>query len=160
MAEPLRYRYQPKLLTMLAASVLFGACAAWFIELARRNDRGVVISGLFHLETSGASVFYGLLAAASAGFVLIGLYGVARVLGPPRYVVLSDDALELPPGPFRGARRILLRDVRALASWTVNGQTGARIEHRGGVDHVAQSMLGQAAFDELIAELKRRCHLS
>src|SRR5688572_11582829 len=122
MSEPRRYRHQPKLSTTLFAIAFFGACAAFAFWTSARNDRGLIINGIITLETRGADVFWAVIGVLSCGFVAMGLYGVVRALGPPQYVVLHDDVIELPASLFRRARRVPYRDVRKIELWETQGQ--------------------------------------
>ncbi len=158
MPEPRRYAYKPNLGAMLGAIALFGVAAVFFTYRALQNDRGLVINGIIHLGPHAADVFFAVLAALSVGFVAMGVLGAVRFLGTPRWVVLHDDAIELPPTVIRRAvRRVPYASVVAIELWNVSGQPSVRIVHAGGAEGVARSMVGQTAFDEIVAELRRRC---
>jgi hypothetical protein len=159
--EPLRFLHKPKLGVMAGVSVFFAVCAVVLWHRASTNQRGLILWHVIDLGAGSATAVYWCLVIMSIAFALTGLAGVAQALGRPQYVVLDDDAIELPPTLRRWSkRRVPYASVHAVELWSVNGLEGLRILHKGGADGIAKAMLDDAAFVEIERELRARCALA
>lgn len=141
----LRYRYVPRLAPMLAALSFFGACLIFYVWRSATNDRGLIINGLLELERDGATVFFGSLAVASAGFVLVGLWGVSTRVRAPSYLVLDEKSLSIPSRFRRKARTIPYAAIQDIQLLNVQGQSMLQIATESGKVTVAAIMLASDA---------------
>ncbi len=144
------YRYRFSVLWALASIVLFGGAFAFFVHLALENDRGLVLNRVIELGVEGASTFYAVLAAASAGFVLAGLAGLAM---PERTLVLSTAGLRVPTGFLgRTVRYVAFADIRKLDEIDVSGTRFLTLHLGDGKVAINNRMLkNNATFDEVRA---------
>lgn len=102
------------------AFILFGGSAAFMVNRAQTNDRGLIINGLIELDSSGADVFYAVMAVLSVGFSLMGalsLYNFAR--RKQFRVVLGRRSMTLPPSvaAFRmhdGEEKVLFKAITSV----------------------------------------------
>jgi hypothetical protein len=142
---------------MIGVIAMFGSAMAFFAHRAETNDRGLIINGIIELGPHGADIFYAVFAGLSGALAALGVLGLIRAFGAPMYVVLEHDAIVV-PGPMFSprARRVEFERIRALETWNVNGQVGLTIRYDGGRAGIARSMVGEAAFQEIIGELKAR----
>ena len=143
--EVVRYRYVPRLLPMLLATLFFGACLAFYVWRASHNDRGLIINGLITLETEGATTFFAVLALASGGFVLIGAWALAVRLKGPSYLVLDIDHFVLPSRFGRRPRLLPYASLREIKLVSVQSQSMLQIETDSGKVTVAGIMLASDA---------------
>lgn len=123
MQLPRQYPYSGRWRDLAFGALFFGAGAAFMGYKAIHNTVGLTINGLITLEPSGATVFYGSMAALGASFVLVflalGLYKIAC----PMVLELTSDALVLPNGGWRGTTsRVLYAQMQQLTEVTGYGQ--------------------------------------
>ena len=137
----LRYRYVPRLRSTLLAVLFFGVALVFYVWRAAHNDRGLIINGLIELETSGATTFYTVLAAASAGFVAIGLWAIAAHFRAPSYLVLDDAALSIPSRFGRKPRCVPYASIRGVELLNVQGQSMLKIVTESAPVSIAAMML-------------------
>jgi len=142
---------------MLLAALFFGVALVFYVYRALHNDRGLIINGLIELETSGATVFYWVFAAASAAFVLIGAWGLLQRWQSPRYLVFDEVALSIPARWSKKVRVVPYASIQTLELVSLSGQKFVQLTTSTGKASIAAIML--ASEDELVlvaAELKRR----
>ena len=142
MAEGRRFVLRPRWGTTILAVLFFAGCGAFLAHLAMNNDKGLVVNRLFHLDPDDASIVYGVLAALSAGFVVVGVLGALRLARGKHELVLTDDAITMPPSVWKSSpKTIRWDDVVELRHQTVSGQEFITIVHRGGQDSIARQYL-------------------
>jgi hypothetical protein len=123
MELPRRIPYNPRWRVILACAVFFGACAAFMAYKATHNTVGLIINGIITLGPTGATVFYWVIAALGAGFVLLALLLTARRIASPQILEVGTDALLLPHGRFQTqTSRIAYSDIQGVSEVQVSGQ--------------------------------------
>ncbi|HMJ63948.1 MAG TPA: hypothetical protein VK615_01260, partial [Candidatus Binatia bacterium] len=136
------YPYNPRWSAIAAAAAFFALCAAFMGYKAAHNEAGLIINGLIELGPTGATVFYWVIAGASACFVLMAILLTLRRLARPRTLVLDDDALLLPSGCFQTrVDRINYSDISQVLERQVAGQTLLYIIANGLQFTIAESLL-------------------
>lgn len=145
-----RYRYVPRLRPLLLATLFFGACLAFYVWRAWSNDRGLIINGLVELEAGGATIFFAVLALASAGFVAIGLWAMLIRVRGPSYLVLDETALSIPSRVGRKPKLVAYSSMREIRLLTAQGQTMLQITTDSGKATLGGIML---ASDEQLREV-------
>lgn len=147
------YPYQPGWLTIIACGLLFGGCTAILALVARSNQRGISFRHIITLSPSEATVFFWVLTALSAGFVLIAFMLVWHRFTFKQRLALTASGILVPNGRWsREERFIAFRDMLELESLSVNGQHFLHIHHAGGKHTLTASMLpSKAAFAEVCA---------
>jgi hypothetical protein len=124
MQLPIRFPYNPKWRVILACAVFFGACSAFMSYKATHNTVGLIINGIITFGPTGATVFYWVIAALGAGFVLMSLLLAVRRIASPRILEVGVDALFLPHGRFQTQiSRIAYSDIQSVSEVKVSGQT-------------------------------------
>ena len=136
--------------------VMFTGCAAFFLmELGM--DRGLILEGLLELGVRGAHIFWGVLGALSAGFVLLMGSAIIAMRGGRVTVVLGDDTITMPGPPMRPRPRELRYEH-------ISSATLRRIEKQEiltrvepfGTTTLARSYVGDAAFEAIVAHVAAR----
>jgi hypothetical protein len=123
MELPQRFAYNPRWTIILGAIVFFGACAAFMGYKAAHNSVGVIINGIITLGPFGATVFYWIIAALGAGFVVVGLLLTVRRIANPQILEMGTDALLLPHGRFQRLKlRIAYSEIQGASEVEVSGQ--------------------------------------
>lgn len=147
--------YRPKAWTMAWACLFFGAIAALMIVQATSNDRGLVVNGVVHLASRGATVFFWGMAAVCGLFVAVGIPAVWVSLFGAHRLVLTAEGLSAPrSGLSRKATVVPLGSITGLDVQVIQGQRMLNIRHAAGKLTVMQSWLpNEAAFDELLGAL-------
>ena len=149
----LRYRYVARLGKMLLVLLFFAGCLAFYVWRAATNDRGLIINGVIELGSSGATLFFATLAAASAGFVLIGLWALAAHFGAPSYLVFDEDALSIPSRFGRKPRSVPYAAIRSMQLVRIQGQSMLQITTDGRSATLAAIMLASDAQLREVREL-------
>lgn len=113
------YRYRFSVLWALLPITLFGGGCAFFIHLALENDRGLILNRIVELGVEGATVFYAVLAVASAA---LALGGVAGLVTPARTLVLTTTGIQVPSGFLgRDTRHVAFAQIRKVDEVNVSG---------------------------------------
>lgn len=124
MELPRRIPYNPKWGAILACAAFFGGCSAFMAYKAMHNTVGLIINGIITLGPTGATVFYWVISALSAGFVLMAILLTVRRMASPQVLELGTDALFLPHGRLqRKTSRIAYADIQSVSEVRVSGQT-------------------------------------
>lgn len=91
---------------------------------ATHNNVGLSINGIITLGPTGSTVFYWVISALGAGFVLMAILLTVRRIASPQALELGTDALFLPHGRFqRQISRIAYADIQSVSEVRVSGQT-------------------------------------
>jgi hypothetical protein len=90
------FNYSISPVKMLLPLLMFGACAAFFFREAITNDRGLIINGIFRLDTQGGTIFYYVMAGLSCLFVLGAIWAIINGLTVKQKLVIYSDGLGLP----------------------------------------------------------------
>lgn len=157
-----QYEYKPKLSTIVLGALFFGLCAAVLGAKANANNRGVTINGLIELDADGATTFYWVLAALSAGFVAASGALLVMRIGNPQRVALTRDSLLVPRSRWsKEEQGIDYRDIDGFSTSEVNGQRFLTIHHSTGKVNLAASMLpAKEDLDEIRKELMARIEMA
>lgn len=144
------YPYQPGWLTIVSCGLLFAACTVGLAYIAQTHQRGIVFFRVLTLSPGEAKVFLWLLAACSAGFVLICLALIWHRLFFRQRLALTATGITLPAGRWsRKQQTIAYTDIYSLEALQVQGQRFLHIHHTGGKHTLTAAMLpSKAAFDE------------
>lgn len=136
--------------------VMFTACAALFlVELG--IDRGLILEGILHLGVRGAHIFWGVLGALSAGFVLLMLSAIVSMRGGRVAVVLGEDAITMPGAPMRPRpRELRYEHITSATLHTVSKQEILTLVDPHGTSTLGRSYVGDAAFDAIVAHVAAR----
>jgi hypothetical protein len=148
--------YRPRLKGTLLGLAFFGGSAAMWTHAAIGNDRGLIIQGLIHLETAGATKFYWGMAAVSAVFVLGFLAMLASRLTSNARVTVTATELSAPRSAFARTSSVVRRaDIQGLSVATVRKQRFLDVHHSGGKLTLLESCLpSDAAFNEVCEALR------
>ena len=150
--------YRPKPWMMALGCIFFGAIAVFMAREAMFNDRGLVLNGLLHLGTTGATIFYGSVAAVSAVFVAIAIPGFIVGLTSPHRVTVTDTEVSAPRFGFsRKVTTVRFADIRDMSLQQVQRQRFLVIVHAGGKLSLIETFLpNREAFDEICLALSDR----
>jgi hypothetical protein len=151
------FPYRPRWTTILLGGFFFAACALFLGYRAATNVRGLIIEGFIRLDPERARVFYGVLAALGAGFVIASCFLAVHRLTFEQRLTFGPTAMTVPASRWsRTTKQIAYRDIRQLSIATVSGQTFLHVHHVGGKFTVVASMLpSREAFDEVQALIAR-----
>jgi hypothetical protein len=142
---------------MILGGLFFGACLAFYVHRGSSNQRGLIIDHVIELGIDGATTFYWVLAAASAGFVLIALWALAVRALRDTYLVLDERELSIPSRWSKRVRVIPYSEIRGIELVQINGQHLLYLATESGRVTVAGIMLeSDERLRELGQELTRR----
>src|SRR4051812_25235813 len=108
------YPYKPNIPAFLLIILLFGTGAYYMYHNALANDRGVIIDYIFRFDVQGATIFYWVMAALSAGFVILGAAGLVTSAFSTGLLRLTEDELQLPYGLLRKTHTIPYNQISSL----------------------------------------------
>lgn len=145
------YPYRPRWTTVFFCAAFFTLGAVVLGAKAARNDRGLIVAGLLEFGPEGATVFYWVLAACGAGFVVLAAVLAYHRLAYRQRVALGPDGLIVPASRWSGGEtEIAYRDIRGLSTARVAGQRFLYVDHPGGRYTMTASLLpSRAVFDEI-----------
>jgi hypothetical protein len=155
MATILKYPYKPRKTALVLGALIFAPCTALFVHNGMTNDRGLIIDGIIHLGVNGATIFYWVFAALSAGFVAVAVLSLLASLGKSLSIELTDQFLYAPRGIFaHEPLSIPLHEITEMKVQTVQSQRFLTIKYLGGKISIGQTMLPKNSdFDALCAAL-------
>jgi len=141
---------------LYAGIVMFTACAGFFLmELGM--DRGLILEGLLELGVRGAHIFWGVLGALSAGFVILMLSAVISMRGGRVAVVLGEDTITMPGAPMRPRpRELRYEHITSATLHRVEKQEILTLVDPHGTSTLARSYVGDAAFETIVAHVAAR----
>jgi hypothetical protein len=142
---------------MIFAMVFFSACAAMMWHEATTTRRGVVIEEVIHLDRGQARTFFGVLAAMSIGFVVLGAYSTIRLARGTLHIDLDDDGITLPGRLLRPQpRRFAWRTITSVRTHNIYRQVLLSIAGAEGKGSIGKSTLPDAEFDQIVALIAQR----
>jgi hypothetical protein len=154
------YPYKPKVGTMAAAVLLFGACAAVLAIKASTNDRGLILDSIIELGVENATAFYWVLAVLSLAFAATGLLFFVGSAGGTAHLSITPTEVRIPHGFFRLKRSVNVipfAEVKEISETTVHGQQFLNLHTPKRKHSLARSMMpSDHAYEEakkLIAEM-------
>jgi hypothetical protein len=152
------YEYKNKWTFALLAGGFFTLAAVVLGAKAFYNARGLILNGIIEMGPTGATVFYWVLFALSAIFVLIALLMICHRLAVRQRLVLGRTALIVPASFWSsGEKEIEYQDIQELTPLCASGQRWLYVTHAGGRHTIMGSMLPTAAaFDEICELLAAR----
>jgi hypothetical protein len=156
------YEYKPKWTLILFCALFFGLCAVVLGVKAARNDRGLIINGLFELGPGGATTFYWVLCAGGVGFVVLVAFLAYHRLRFRQRLAFGPAAVTVPVSRWSAQEKeIAYRDISALSTAQISGQRFLYITHPGGRYTITASMLpSKAAFAEVCALLEDKVRVA
>ncbi|MBE7463852.1 MAG: hypothetical protein HS116_10135 [Planctomycetes bacterium] len=154
-SDVLKYEYRPKWALIILSGAFFGLGTAVLGYKAANNDRGVIINNIIELGPEGATTFYWVLAAISAGFVATTVFLVYQRVAFHQRLVFGPAAMTVPASRWsREEKVIAYQDISALTETVVSGQRFLYVMHPGGRYTIAATLLpSNAAFAEICALL-------
>lgn len=122
---------------MLALGIAFTVGgSAFMLHRASTNDRGLVINGIIHLETSSADIFYAVLGLAMCAFAVLTILGFANVARAKEFeIVVSSKSVTFPnPRLWHPDRtvRVPFDDIVLIRGYTQAGNPLVALETRTG----------------------------
>jgi len=152
------YEYRPRWSIIILGVLFFALCAAMMGSAAVDNDRGLIINGIIRFGLDGATVFYWVLAAFSAGFVVLFIFLAYHRLTFQQRLVFGPAAMTGPASRWsKQERQIAYRDITGLSMTTFRGQKFLYIAHPDGKYTIAATMLPSGkAFSEVCELLTSR----
>ncbi|MBC7796864.1 MAG: hypothetical protein H7Z37_08330 [Pyrinomonadaceae bacterium] len=151
------YEYKPKLWVLFLAGGFFALGIPISIYAASEN-RGLIINGIITLSPYQAGIFWLIIGAACAVFVLLAVLTVATRFVFKQRIALSSTALIMPKSRFSGVEKLIeYKDINSLSVSTIQGQTFLYVLHSSGKDTIAASMMpSRATFDDLCEALAKK----
>lgn len=155
--ETKTFDYRPRWTGISLAGLFFGVCSIFFFHRATTNDRGLVLNGIFHFETGGATVFYWGLFALSLGFVFAALLMILVRLTSRQVLELTTEHIVIPRSRFGRTSTpwtISLHEIEGVEVTEVYGQKFAYLAYPQGRAIIVASMLPEDKdFDSILNHL-------
>lgn len=151
------YDYRPKWTIIVWCALFFGANAFVLGAKANRNDRGLIINGIFELSRDGATVFYWVLAVLSIGFVVIaGFLAIVRLTLHQR-IALGETCITIPRSRWSSEEvTVPFSEIVEVSESKVSGQRFLKLVYSRGKFTLTASMLpSKEDFDEICAAVSR-----
>ena len=155
---PITYAYKPKLLRTLLA-IIFFCGAAWILAYAAlTNDRGLIVSKIFHFTAHEATIIYWILAAVAALFPILGSIILIDNLRNKKEVILSKDGITCYQGLLNSKKCVIkYKDITKLVESNVKGVTSLNIYHKSGKAIINNTMLPKKEdLDEIFQILENK----
>jgi hypothetical protein len=151
----IEYPYRPKPTLMARCLFFFGAGAIIMAFTAMRNDRGLILNGIIHFETQGATIFYWCITAVCAGFAAIGFMGILFGYFSSQFLRLSATELSAPKFILSLENTIVpLSSIIRLELQTIRNLHFLKVHHiQGKLSISAQNLPDAEAFAEVCARL-------
>ena len=156
MNDPVEYSYRPKVGVLLLAVVFFGAISCDMYQKALTNNRGLIIDYIFRLDAHEASVFYGVIAALTAGFVGLGILGLAGCAFTSGVLRLTDSAMEIPQGIFQKIRIVPYGEIQQMKVFRIGKQLMLVVTTGDGKINIGASLLPEGKFEEVCRTIAGR----
>jgi hypothetical protein len=132
MQLPCRIPYNPKWGMIALAILFFGACSVFMALEAMNNNAGLIINGVITLDPNGATLFYWVISALGAGFVLMGLLLTGRRIISHQVLDIGTEELLLPWGFMqRKTATIIYADIDKVTEVDVSGQKFIYVTAKG-----------------------------
>lgn len=146
-----QFRYGPKWTVIVFCALFFGACAIVLGAKAKGNERGLILNGVIEFSPTGATIFYWVLAALSAGFVVVAGFLAVMRLALRQRIAFTETCLMVPRSKWSSEEvTVPFRDVLELTRAEASGQRFLTIVHPGGKFTLIGWMLPKKQdFDEL-----------
>jgi len=133
----------------------FGMCGVFLAYLAYTNDKRLILDGIpFSVE--GAKIFYGVLAALSGGFVLLGFMGVLTALRNETFLRLGETEIEVPPMMLRKGRVLRYDEIRRMTVTETRHARFVTLHAEDGKVHISENMLPKNAYGEICAVIEMK----
>ncbi|NJK52648.1 MAG: hypothetical protein HC936_07155 [Leptolyngbyaceae cyanobacterium SU_3_3] len=127
--------------------------------MAYTNDRGLILNGVIEFSVSGATIFYWIMTALSATFVVFGMWTIFTTLvhGIPD-VMLAKDSISFPVGfPIKRAFTLPFSEITGFGRSEINGQRFLYIQTLSKKYHIVLNWLATKGDElELLQELTTR----
>jgi hypothetical protein len=139
---PSKHPYNASLKAMALCGLFFGICAVFYWQQGLTNDRGMIINGIITFDTFQSTVFYWVLFACSAGFVLIAMLAAARRIKIPREIEFDEKGINLPYGLMQmKTTRVLYSDIMDLTETKIYSQLYLTLTTPSGKYNISRSLL-------------------
>jgi hypothetical protein len=133
------YSYKPNLVRLSIALVAFVGMAFGLADIARHNDRGLIIDVIIRLNAHEATLFYWALSILCFLFAVAGIFAVFVKRHRYSLLRLTDKELVIVPASREGDANvippkniILLADIQKMTLQTIYHQTFLTVYHKGG----------------------------
>lgn len=152
---PQDYPYKPHPVKVMLGMLFFLLCCAFFAHMGLTNQDRLTIDGI-PLTVNGTTIFYWVLAALSAAFVLVGFMALMTAMRNETVLRVDDKTIEIPALMFRKGGTLRYEDIRQM-TWTRNRNLDLLTLHTDGEKfYVSATMLPKGAFAEVYEVLKER----
>lgn len=132
MQLPQRIPYNPPWVTIILVILFFGTCSFFMAREALNNNAGIIINGVISLGTNGATIFYWVMSALGAGFVILGLLLIGRRIASHQVLELGTESLILPYGFMQRKTSIIAyADIEKVSEVEVSGQKFLYVHAKG-----------------------------
>lgn len=132
MQLPCRIPYNPKWRMIALVILFFGVCSVFMALEAMDNKTGLIINGVIKLDTVGATIFYWVISALAAGFVLLGFLLMGLRILRHQILELGTESLLLPSGFMqRKLSTITYEDIEKVSEVEVSGQRFLYVNAKG-----------------------------
>lgn len=146
-----RYSYKLPLGNSIFGGLAALAAGLFMMQMGLTNDRGLVLNGIIHFDTGGATLFYLAIGLISlVGAVLLGL-GAYKSVTAPGEVLIGNRTITLPKSRFfPGAETIPFDSISKADRSQYGKQEWLTLHHRTGKISLYGNMFeNSAVFDEV-----------
>lgn len=147
-----RFPYKPKVILFILVVLFFSACTAVLGNIATTNDRGLILNKILEFSTGGATIFYWILTACAAVFVVLAIVGLISGLITKKEIVLTESTISAPKsGISKKVVTLQYSEISEVSMQTVQNQKFLNILHQDGKLSIPQSMLpNKNDFEKLV----------
>lgn len=141
MEKEISFLYKTKWKSLIFAGLFFSVCAVVLWHEASTNEQGLIIENIITLSVHSATIFYYVLAAISALFVLIALLSISSARNP-KYLVFTETEIIIPPiGMQKNPIILPIKDIVSLNETNISGQVMLTIKTSNKNGVIQRSML-------------------
>ncbi len=153
----LKFEYSVKTWMIILGVLVFSSASYFFAHLAINNDRGLLINGIIHLNSIGASVLYASVGAISALYVPLGILSAYRLIYNKKpKLSLYENHIFIPPIGLTPERTIPYHSILAFFETRMYGHRILEIQvNEGKVARISGTHLSKSEdFDRIVRELR------
>jgi hypothetical protein len=138
---------------MIGGLLLFGAGGVFEIWHGATTQRELIINGIIHLDVHDASIFHVVLGCISLCIAAAAVVARVRLRGARLRVVVEDERIVVPTPLGRSAHEVAYEHVTDIKLMTVKDHDFVKIFYRGGHCAIGRTIVGDEAFEEIVAGL-------
>ncbi len=153
----LKFGYSARLWMIIPGLLMFSCASYVFTHLAINNDRGLLINGIIHLNSIGASVLYASIGAISALYVPLGVLSAYRLIyNKNPKLSFYENHIFIPQIGLTPERKILYHSILAFYEIEMYGHRILEIQvNEGKVARISGTHLSKSEdFDRIVRELR------